>query len=161
MLGYSNCGSGADAGSGTAARRRSLEISAEAHHRICRIDTRQLHFGNCDSRRCRSSSTPRPSLKSSIAVEQLTLINKELVDTQRQIKCLLKAFDHSEESTDHDAVLRCDAADPVPCRTWVPATLLSDATEEIQNQDLGALRCRARPSAPAIVAESHQKSSGL
>ena len=42
---------------------------------------------------------------------------------------------HSKESIDHDAAVLA------PCRTWMLATFLSEVTEAIQNQDLGALRC--------------------
>ena len=78
------------------------------------------------------------------AVEQLILINQLLADTRRQIERQLEAFDHSEESTMVDAVPRRDAA----ILRFMPgvepsvlATLLSEATEAIQNRDLGALRC--------------------
>ena len=79
-----------------------------------------------------------------IAVEQLTLINKQLADTRRKIEHLLEAFDHSEESIDPDAVPQRDAAilRSLPgVGSSVLATLLSEASEAIQNRDLGALRC--------------------
>ncbi len=76
-----------------------------------------------------------------IAVEQLTLINKQLADTRRKIEHLLEAFDHSEESIDPDAVPQRDAAILRSLPGVGPSVLATLLSEAIQNRDLGALRC--------------------
>ena len=117
------------------------------HHRIRRINAAQLlRQLQQPSMQVAPGTAAAAVVQIGIAVEQLTLINKQLADTRGQIEHLLENFDSPEESTAADS--DADPQHDVSILRSLPgvgpgvlSTLLSEAAEAVQNRDLSALRC--------------------